>query len=101
MLIVKCKSFQASLGWSLYVLSVKSQQPGSLPASWGLPVAWSLSALVVLPLLAGTLWYLTLAARGQIWVKVRTVTNSMELSTKFRELSQNFFDNSSHQPDMV
>ena len=52
--------------------SVKSQQPGSLPASWGLPVAWSLSALVVVPLLAGTLWYLTLGARGQMWVKVRT-----------------------------
>ena len=64
--------FQANLGWSLYVLSVKSLQPGSLPASWGLPVAWSLSALVVVPLLAGTLWYLTLGARGQMWVKVRT-----------------------------
>ena len=60
--------------------SVKSQQPGSLPASWGLPV----SALVVVPLLAGTLWYLTLGARGQMWVKVTNVTNYIELSTKFR-----------------
>ena len=63
---------QASLGWSLYVLSIKSIKAdgGMLPRDWGLPVAWSLSSLAVLPLIIGALWYLTVAARGQIFMKV-------------------------------
>ena len=63
--------FQASLGWMLYVLAVKSQRSKALPGDWGLAVVWSLSALALLPLLIGVIWYLTLASRGQIWVKVR------------------------------
>jgi len=64
----------ASLGWNLYVLSIKSIKSNSLPSDWGLPLVWSLSALAILPLLAGILWYITLAARGQIWIKhVRSV----------------------------
>ena len=63
-------SFQASLGWMLYVLAVKSQRSEALPGDWGLAVVWSLSALALLPLIKGVIWYLTLASRGQIWVKV-------------------------------
>ena len=62
---------QASLGWTMYVLSVKSLR-SSLPAGWGLPLAWALSASAVLPLLVGIIWYLTLGARGNIWIKVRS-----------------------------
>merc|ERR1719270_2544776 len=64
----------ATLGWNLYVLIIKSMRSDSLPLDWGLPLVWSLSALAVLPLIAGILWYITLAARGQIWIKhVRSV----------------------------
>ena len=62
---------QASLGWTMYVLSVKSLR-SSLPAGWGLPLAWALSASAVVPLLVGVIWYLTLGARGNIWIKVRS-----------------------------
>ena len=65
---------QASLGWTLYVLSKKSlEQPGSLPADWGLALAWAFSALPVLPLLIGLLWLLTFGARGNIWIKVSSL----------------------------
>jgi len=64
----------ASLGWVLYVLSIKSMDSNSLPEEWGLPLVWSLSSLAVIPLLVGTIWYLTFASRGQIWIKhVRSI----------------------------
>merc|ERR1712176_460243 len=50
----------ASLGWMPYVLAIKSQRSESLPGDWG---------LALLPLLVGVIWFMTLAARGQIWVK--------------------------------
>ena len=62
--------FQASLDWTLYVLVIKSQNSTGLPEAWGLALVWSLSSLALLPLLAGVIWYLTVASRGQIWVKV-------------------------------
>lgn len=64
----------ASLGWTLYVLVIKSQSSPGLPEAWGLALVWSLSSLALLPLLAGVIWYLTVASRGQIWVKhVRSI----------------------------
>ena len=70
--------FQASLGWMLYVLAIKSQRSEALPGSWGLAMVWSLSTLALLPLLVGVIWYLTLGARGQIWVKVGAVCRVMD-----------------------
>ena len=65
---------QASLGWSLYELSLESLKAESLPADWGLPLVWSFSALPVLPLLIGLLWFLTFGARGNIWIKVSSLS---------------------------
>jgi len=59
----------ASLGWTLYVLSIKSLESAALPSDWGLPLVWTFSAVPLLPLLAGLLWYLTLGARGNLWIK--------------------------------
>ena len=64
---------QASLGWTLYELSKKSLQAESLPADWGLPLVWAFSALPVLPLLIGLLWFLIFGARGNIWIKVSSL----------------------------
>ena len=64
---------QASLGWTLYVLSMKSLKAESLPADWGLPLVWAFSALPVLPLLIGLLWFLTFGARANIWIKVSSL----------------------------
>ena len=62
----------------LYVLAIKSQRSESLPGDWGLALVWSLSALALLPLLVGVIWFMTLAARGQIWVKVGAVYHVMD-----------------------
>ena len=74
---------QASLGWSLYELSLESLKAESLPADWGLPLVWSFSALPVLPLLIGLLWFLTFGARGNIWIKVSSLSLShLQLDNK-------------------
>ena len=78
MLLLIHFSLQASLGWMLYVLAIKSQRSEALPGDWGLALVWSLSALALLPLLLGVIWYLTLASRGQIWVKVGAVYRVMD-----------------------
>ena len=78
MLLLIHFSLQASLGRMLYVLAIKSQRSEALPGDWGLALVWSLSALALLPLLLGVIWYLTLASRGQILVKVGPVYRVMD-----------------------
>ena len=78
--------FQATLGWTLYVLSVKSLRSPALPADWGLPLVWAFSVCALLPLLTGLLWYLTLGARGNLWIKVRFGLNIALVNIEFQQL---------------
>jgi len=58
-----------ALGRTLYSLHLSHLSPPlasfslSLPPNWGIPLAWSLSALPLLPLLVGLLVHLALAGR--------------------------------------
>ena len=70
-------NFQACLGWTLYNLGHEHiERPlvnfsMNLPASWGMPLGWSLAFIPVFFLVFGFLFHLIWQSRGMPFAMVR------------------------------